>query len=401
MAAMVSLLMTSCGLSEIGGDDSGKASGGSWGGPLVGGTGGAGALKAACCVTALDYRRGYDWRADVESGAVKCSLSVYVDGIPKMKVPVGMDYEAGADPDMHRIVDGYLFTDCSIGSETVIKKDGSFALRYPGREIICGLELKGDDIYTLGRNRDGDGFSLRKNGEPVVVRERGTLMGGLVKDKDSLCFAFSESIRSSSGYMERYYVAAGGKVSQIAVRDDVIKVFDIMPRLDQEVYIARLSGVPAPVLINGRTMTALDVPAGCTILSCSLFAAGNSVGTEGICQTSDGVRKSAVWLNGHLLKVFDAGYTVAALCVADDGVCCVMNPAGRDKPGKIYKCGDMYDMPEGYVCMGDAGIAMINGLLYVGLSSVNGAAPVIWKDGLLEDLEVNGYIATIQAFLPK
>ena len=67
--------------------------------------------KTVIYVTAMQYPDGYDWRADVEKGSVKCSLTVYADGIPMMKVPVGDEYEVSSDPDMHRMADGHLYTD--------------------------------------------------------------------------------------------------------------------------------------------------------------------------------------------------------------------------------------------------------------------------------------------------
>ena len=45
--------------------------------------------RKRCYITGLDYPDGYDWRADSENGTVKCSLVVFTDGRPVMKVPVG------------------------------------------------------------------------------------------------------------------------------------------------------------------------------------------------------------------------------------------------------------------------------------------------------------------------
>ena len=68
----VILVMTSCGLAEIGGgDNSASVLGGIWGGPLNEGT--SGALDQICYVTALDYQKGYDWKSDTSRESVKCS----------------------------------------------------------------------------------------------------------------------------------------------------------------------------------------------------------------------------------------------------------------------------------------------------------------------------------------
>ena len=86
------MTMTSCGIQEIGGEGKDPAGGGIWGGPVSGGQGGSGGLHTVCYMTALDYKKGYDWRSDQARETVKCSLVVFADGVPVMKVPVGTDY---------------------------------------------------------------------------------------------------------------------------------------------------------------------------------------------------------------------------------------------------------------------------------------------------------------------
>jgi hypothetical protein len=54
-------------------------------------------------------------------------------------------------------------------------------------------------------------------------------------------------------------------------------------------------------------------------------------------------------------------------------------------------------MPSGYAVMGNRCTAVAGGILNIGLSSVDGGRPVIWKDGVTEFLDVCGYIATVSA----
>ena len=53
------------------------------------------------------------------------------------------------------------------------------------------------------------------------------------------------------------------------------------------------------------------------------------------------------------------------------------------------------DMPEGYSVIGAGSIRVIDGILHVGLSSLNGRKPVVWKDGQIDSLNVNGFISSI------
>ena len=52
-------------------------------------------------------------------------------------------------------------------------------------------------------------------------------------------------------------------------------------------------------------------------------------------------------------------------------------------------------MPEGYSVIGAGSIKVIDGILHVGLSSLNGRKPVVWKDGQIDSLNVNGFISSI------
>ena len=387
------LMSASCGLTELsGGHVSEGVSGGVWGGlsdeeVVVGST-------QTCYMTVFDYQKEYDWRANQGKESVRCSLVVYVDGKQTMKVPVGEAYETGDDPDMHRIIDGHLYTDYSTDSETVIRKDGKLLFRYEGRESIRGMAVRGEDVYSLGQNRNGEGFSYRLNGEPVISRETGTLLGSLRASGDSLSFAFCESIHSADGDIERYYQVNEGKISQVAVRDDIKKVWDIAGAEGSSAYLASVVGVGSPVLFIGDRMTALPLPQGAVPVSASLPAACGNICVEVIYRQGMSFH-TMIWINGSVLTPFGSGMTMASLFMQNNQICCVANPSDKDSPGIIYRCGERYDMPEGFLCMGNGAMSMVNGILHVGLSPAGGGRPILWKDGQVDTLRINGYIASI------
>ena len=91
----------------------------------------------------------------------------------------------------------------------------------------------------------------------------------------------------------------------------------------------------------------------------------------------------------------DSGWPVCAVTFIDDSACCVMNPSLPGQCGRIFRCDEMMDMPEGYVCMGNEAAAAVNGILHVGLSSKKGDRPVLWRDGLSDTLDVNGFITSV------
>ncbi len=383
--------LVSCGIEEIGGvpDKNGV-----WVRPEMGGGVGL-EEKVVTYMTAVAYPEGYDWRADREKGSVKCSLVVYRDGIAMMKVPVGDRYEVGADPDMHRMINGYLYTDYSSDSETVIKKNGADVVRYSGREMICDIAERDGDIYTLGHSRDGDGFAYRKNGEVVVERSQGRTFGRIHHSGDSLIFAFCEPIEAVGEELERYYVVTGGDVAQTAVREDVKKVWDIAVHKGKLYYLASIVGVSAPVLFTPERMQALRMPTQATMLTCRIITKGDALYVEGIYKRGGRPLTSGLWDVDGYSHLFTEGLTVSSICIGGDGVCCALNGPSATNPGQIYRCGETFTMPENYAAVGSSSISMVDGILNVGLSSLTFEPPLLWRDGELTPLKINGYIASV------
>ena len=382
----------SCGIEEIGGD-SDKAGGSKWGG-MTGSHSGSISEKSICYMTALDYQKGYDWRADSEHGTVRCSLVVYADGRPIMKVPVGDSYETGADVDMHRIIQGHLYTDYSTDSETVIKKDGTQLFRYSCSESILGMELKGENLYTLGQSRDGGGFALRKDGDVLLHRDAAHVIGKLRNDSDSLCFAFYEQIEGGNEPLDRYYSYVGGRVSQVAVREDIKMVWDLFVDQDEVIYVASLVGSDAPVLFKGESMRKIPLKQNFTLISCRIFKIGEYVGVEGVCRLNTGGHHNVIWLDAKEYYAKSSENPVAALETDGDGVFCAINPSSGEN-GIIHRAGEQYQMPSEYRVMSEDCMCVIDGILHVGLSSTQGTSPLVWKDGVLDTLNINGYISAM------
>lgn len=356
--------------------------------------------REVCYVTAFDYPDDYDWRTDRERGSVKCSLVVFADGIPMMKVPVGEQYEVSSDPDMHWMLEGHLYTSCLTGDETVIKKDGRTAVRYRGDEILCGLQVDDDDIYTLGHFRQGKGFVYRRNGEIILERSAGRTFGRLQCDADSICFGFSEPIISNEETLERYYHVVNGKVSQEALRDDVRKVWDMVSYNGEVCYIASLTGVAKPVVFQGGEIKALLMPEDSSPLSFRMRPGEEFLCWDGLYSAEDVSVASAIWFRPDHCVSFPEGMVISSGCVSGKGICCAVNPpsSSSESGGIIYRSGEEFVMPEGYAVMGSSCAAVKGGMLHIGLSSQNGGQPMLWTDGQTEQLDINGYIASVSVF---
>jgi hypothetical protein len=393
LLSAILLGISSCGINEI---ETGRrpAGDGNWRNPSFSIDTSANARKV-CYVTGLDYPEGYDWRSDSENGTVKCSLVVFADGVPAMKVAVGNEYHVSPDPDMHRVIKGHLYTDFSTDDETVVKKDGQEIFRYPGREMICGMAVKDGDIYTLGQSRSGEGFSYRKNGVSIIGRDAGRVFPRLQNDNDTLSFAFSEEVESAEGSIGRYYHVINGRVQQVAVRDDVRKVWDIMFHEGGTCYLADMTGISAPVIVSSKGMRAMELSSGMKPVTCRLIPAGRTTALESIYIGSGMSWSSGLWKDGRIYKLFPAGMTVGSLCTWDDGICCVLNSSLPSGGGTIFRCGETFPIPAGYISMGGETMSMVDGILHVGLSSLKGGRPVIWKDGNIHELKINGFICSL------
>lgn len=390
------LLLGSCGMHELGESARDDVHDGIWTGPGMN-VGSSDPDRTVCYVTTMDYPDGYDWRADREKGSVKCSLVVYADGIPMMKVPVGEEYQTSPDADMHRIICGHLYTDYSTQEETVIRKDGKEIFRYSGREVICGMLVDGDDVYTLGHPRDNGGFTYRRNGEILLSRPSGKTFSRLYRDGEDICFAFCEQASSLSSPLERYYSVVNGVPEQAALRDDVKKVWDMMYSDGKVHYIASLVGARAPVLFAGESMCVLTLPQGASLLTGRLSVSQGVVCVEGVLSCRNLALASALWKSEELLYTFSPGMTVASWQVEGDGVFCVLNSRSSSQKGVIYRCGEVSDLPQGYVSMGGNTVALADGIMHVGLSSVKGGKPLLWKEGVVDTLDINGYISSVIA----
>lgn len=157
----------------------------------------------------------YDWRKDTALRTNRCELVLYKDMEEILSLPVSESSFISPDTDRHRIIDGHLYTDFSNDRETIIKRDGDIILRYPGREYLCGLVYKDGALYTLGQNRDSEGFSLRKDGEVIYMKSSGTIAGkfsgtsygkggGLFEIDGKLCFIYKQRI---SGGLYKFLVS--------------------------------------------------------------------------------------------------------------------------------------------------------------------------------------------------
>jgi hypothetical protein len=398
LIVVVLTAVASCGLEEIGRQTSGGNE--VWVGPgsvVVGNGSGADPDRKVWYAVGVDYPQGYDWRSDAEKGSVRCSLVVFADGVPMMKVPVGDEYEVSSDPDMHRVIGGDLYTDFSTLDETVIKRNGEELLRYHGREMIVGMAVEGESVYTLGVPRFGGGFAFRKDGAVLLQRADGHVFPRLQRVGEGFAFAFYEPPAMAHAVNGRFCCYLDGAVSDLDVRLDVKDVWDVLWHEGQLCFIA-VAG-DTPVFVCAGDQTVLGQKADCRLENCRFIGEGPYV--EGVMSCNDGGVISAVWKCVRqtdairMQETFSTGYIVASSCRCDDGAACVLNGPDAFANGIIYRDGKMFKVPSGYFCIGGQSMAMVNGKLHVCLTSEIGGCPAVWIDEKMKPLKINGFISHI------
>lgn len=391
----VLLLAVSCGLKELGAGNS-TVDEDIWVRPDAGS---GSSERQVCMMTVFSYPESFDWTSG-NTETVKCSVILMEETTPLLKVPVGSGYETSHDPDRYRIINGHLYTDFSDGTETIVKRDGKELFHYQGEERISAMAVENGNVHTLSTDSSGDGFSWRRNGAVQMTKHSGYVFERLEADGGQLCFAYCRIVETDGGATPRYCMVRDGTERIIDLPERIDKVWDIISRDGEDCIVCSSTMDRMNYIIRDGRMNALDVPMGAQMLYCRFLSGGPGLCCEGMYADVSGRKVSALWLDGNEYRTFDNGRTFVSVIASEGGICCIQNPVSESDPGIIFKEGKTYVMPSGYRCIGAGTMAELDGCLYVGLSSSSGGRPLIWKDGVTDTLDFNGFICSASVRKP-
>lgn len=385
---MCAAVLSACNLEEKGmglytGQD------GIWHGPSYGKH-----MSETVYTVGLDYPAGYDWRADADKGQVKCSMVLFADGIPVLKVQIGDRYGISSDQARHRIRNGQLYTDYTDGKTTVLKRDGKEIVRYDGAEEILCFEVFNGNVHTLSRRLGSEGFVYRINGKLVLERHEGKPFLHLTEHSDSVRFCFSQTKKAAAGNEERYYESVEGTVRQIGTATDSLRIHD-MKMIDGKMYV--LAAVPGknPVILHDGKVDYAEYLIRQNVVSCS-FCDSQRLCVNVRCRYSgSNTMTDILWTGGNEWSMYRMGQTLSAVYVDEDGTNAAINPSdGRD--GLIFSSKTANLIPDRYRVFSKDCMIRKDSVLYVGLSSGVDEPPVIWKNGGLDSLKINGPITCLR-----
>lgn len=216
-------------------------------------------------VSAVGFPEGFDWRRDSVYGAVNgASLLLFQGEDTVLSIPAGIPPVGTLSPDMAHFVDGHLYVETIDGAETVVLRDGEELFRYSGREVIRGVMHHGGALYTLGQNRGGGGFSLRRDGEMVfgsavgyVCGSMGDLgygqNGALYDGGDGPTFSYWRQTYADDGPLSprEWYFVSGGTQERVLFAGDWATVFDARRIAGRNCFVVMKSDGRRPVLCVG------------------------------------------------------------------------------------------------------------------------------------------------------
>lgn len=366
--------------------------------PTPGGTG-------SLYVTGVEYPDGYDWKTDTEYGNVACTVFLMKDGERIVELDVDGNEMVASDADMHRCYGGHLYTDYSTETETVIKSDGTELFRYPDREMIVGLEVVGDDVYTLGVPRIGDGWTLRKNGKMVLVKTSGYVLSPLAQDDGVLWFAYVEQISAGDGVLERYYLVRGDKAEPVGARPDMKKIEDILLYDGVVYYAALLEGLDTHTIFKDEESALLDAGSAAYTSGCRIhYDGGDVIYVSGIKHYDTSGDMWTLWKDYALMKNYQSSVTLHS-CYADgDALSYVLTDRSDGTPRlRIFDKTAYVDLDseglDACTFLGNACGCAHSGHLYVALHPAKaGDPPVIVKDGVPEKYDFNGYFTSVSVW---
>ena len=195
-------------------------------------------LDTAVYFSAVEFPLGYDWKKDSACGNSTATLRLYRNFKPYADFTTGEATCISTDPDTHHWIDGNLYTEYNLYGATVISKNGRELFRYEGQEFLKGLLILGEDVWTLGQNCKGKGFSLRCNGEVLLTSKEGIIFGdltssvheGLYADSDKICFCYlREGVLTNNLYKvvdvkEQLFASNSRPVLDMAILDGTVSM---------------------------------------------------------------------------------------------------------------------------------------------------------------------------------
>ena len=338
------------------------------------GTDGARGLEYA----AFSYDAGFDWPAAAPGSEVPFELIRYRSDAELFRLQGGRDNCIDPDPDHHHIVYGKLFTQYADAVSLSVAVDGKRLFDSDRPEILAGVMVDGEDIYSLCVSRP-KGFTLRKNEAILLRRSEGVVFGSLsdpsyspggalYMDGGDMVFCYCVEEMQS----RRIYCVRNGKENLLKLEADAIAVLD-----------GKMKG--------GNALILPSYYKGCRLMDGRIWTGGKQVTfsayVEGIGSVVCGERygQEAKILSPSRGKILHCGEVDYVLL--DNGSGLVTLTTGERGGSRIYM--DSYLLSDACVAIGGEDVALAMS------ACRKDEAPFVSGGGKSLSVPVNGYICCL------
>ena len=345
----------------------------------------------ACYYTAVSFPSDYNWRKDTSYGAVQATINLYKDDSLLLQIPTGT--LASPDADMHHFIQGHLYTQFRAGGRTVLSKDGEPILELGHEAILAGLLPLNGKLYTLWQNRGGEGFSLLEGSTELFSRSRGKPLGStalsayapygaLYPDLGKPCFCY----RNGS----EWYVVRETQESTVSKLQG--KVYD-MRSFDGKVCVFQLDNSKASFHFKE------------TLLNFSLSQ--NSYSETGYIYTDNGkpycvgiAYQGQNTSQTFCLVGFMSGQSVSLpgsdVCRLSSNPLILQFFSSDGETGYYSQSTGIKNLDGRFYHQSPHTGIRVNGKLILALNPMEyGKKPFLWKDGEIQELDLNGFISGI------
>lgn len=346
-------------------------------------------------VSTVEFPPAYDWRRDSAFGGVEATIRLYRDGVEVLNFKAGNEAEVSVSADMHHIVDGHIYTEYISDAQKVIKRDGEEILRVKGGEVLKGLLLLNEDVYTLSLLPSNSSLIYRKNDEVLYEVSSAIPLGDL----------YSNPLYPGGAL----YEDSGNIVFSYQKDDDLVIVEDGVPRnlnyirQGSEVndmrlykgvdYVVCLENRRGPVLYEGHYYQKIsDKLANNAYVLCPY---GEGMRIWGPAVVKSGFYDTGLWDKSGLLDTYSGSNNILYSMQEDEIAYLSLE---RGKPSYVYTtAGGKREINSEAYFMSSSCALYHDGSMYVAYTPYNPEeSPCVWVDGQIYSYgNINGYISCI------
>lgn len=360
-------------------------------------------------VCTVSYPAGFDWRADSTDRKEDGRIRLFANGRPVLELETGAGTGLSPEGDLHHLIGGHLYSEGFRDGQTLLLRDGTPLLRFTGREKLCGYLTADGDDYSLWRDRDGEGFSFRKNADVLLRRESGRpfgdfgdtgngIHGALTLSGGSVCFSYQMPIGSETGcflcisgseillkkgeglqFLDARLLA--GKTWTVFRDGNDITWLSDGQSAREATYFGQLLWQDARVTLRSEQAALLGnarIGKG-KLLLYVLYAPDGSLlfGGTGICLPVDEAMQ------------YILGYSSGGLLRLRRGMSATQPFGGT----LLWESGESVYFPSG------ACASALGERIFIGVSPLGGGKCYLWAGEKLGEWEINGYICAVEALL--